>query len=88
MHDLKPLETFKVNTLQSEQFHYPLPIGALSYMEVELIDSVDIGIHRLLFYKIITTKILDNESATLSHIHQYCDVWRKKQGIKTDAMIR
>ena len=88
MHPLKPLEAFKINAIQSEQFNYPLPKEILSYKEMELIDTIDIGIHRLLFYKIINNKVLNRESSTLSHIHQYCQVWREKQGIKTEVLMR
>jgi len=88
MQDLKPIETFKIHAAQSELFHYPLNKETLSYRELELVGSYDVGIHRLLFYKIMNSKILNSNSDTLSHIHQYYEAWRKKQGIKTDSVLR
>ncbi len=88
MHDLKPIETFKVTTLFSENFHSPLHKETISYRELELADHFDIGIHRILYYNTLNFKVVQPEPYTLSHIHQYCEVWREKHGIKTEGLIR
>jgi flavin reductase (DIM6/NTAB) family NADH-FMN oxidoreductase RutF len=88
MQDLKPITDFDVLPVLSKKFQNPLNKATLSYKELELIDSFDVGIHRLLFYKIVNTEILNNESSTLSHIHQYYEAWRQKHGLKTEALIR
>ncbi|HWZ21024.1 MAG TPA: hypothetical protein VNW06_00135 [Cytophagaceae bacterium] len=86
--DLKTIENFETSLIRSEKLNHPLNAKTLSYREVELIDSFDAGIHRLLFYKTINHKMLSDESDTLSHIHQYYYTWRNNKGIKTEIAIR
>ena len=86
MQDLKPIDSFKVSQTNSEMFSNPLPPDTLSYRELELVDTFDVGIHRLLFYKIVNHKILHEGGFTLSHIHMYCEMWRRKNGIKTELV--
>jgi flavin reductase (DIM6/NTAB) family NADH-FMN oxidoreductase RutF len=86
MQTLKPLEEFKISTEKSEHLSLPLPSEALAYKELELTDSMDMGIHRLHFFKIIHEKFLHSGSA-LAHVHRFYASWEMKQGRKTHYLI-
>lgn len=88
MQDLKGVLSFNAHTIRSERFNYPLDPQTISYHEMELIDSVDVGIHRIFFYKKIHQKILNHHAVTLAHVHQYYEAWRKRKGIKTETFMR
>jgi hypothetical protein len=72
---------------ESEYFHTPLPTGIVSYRELKLVSSFDIGIHRIHIYRIISAKKNDGAS-TLAHIHAYYAQWRLDRNIPTDMLIR
>lgn len=86
MQALKPLEEFKISSEKSEHFGLPLPSEAIAYKELELTDSIDVGIHRLHFFKIIHEKIL-HAGSTLAHVHRFYAAWEMKQGRKTHYLI-
>lgn len=86
MQALKPLEEFKISTEKSEHLRLPLPSEVLAYKELELTDSIDAGIHRLHFFKIILEKFL-HPGSTLAHVHRFYAAWERKQGRKTHYLI-
>jgi flavin reductase (DIM6/NTAB) family NADH-FMN oxidoreductase RutF len=86
MQPLKPLEEFKISTEKSEYLRLPLPSEAFAYKELELTDSIDVGIHRLHFLKILHEKFLHTGSA-LAHVHRFYAAWEMKQGRKTPYLI-
>ncbi len=53
----------------------PLPLAALSYLELRRAGSVDIGIHRVHYYEIVEERELVN-GVGLAHIHRYYAQWR------------
>ncbi len=53
----------------------PLPEAVLSYMELKLVNSFDVGIHRIHSFEIIC----EEKTASglgLAHIHRYNAQWR------------
>jgi hypothetical protein len=63
---------------------YPLATG---YLELEVIDSADIGIHRLFLYRILTEDRVIN-SRTLAHVHAHYVQWRLNNGMSTEYFLR
>jgi len=88
MQDLKPEGDFELDQTRSERFDFPLPSGVLSYREMEQIDTYDIYIHRLHFYRIINQKKLKRPGDSLAHIHQYYAEWRQRKGLETQLRLR
>ena len=87
MTELKPLESFEISSERSEQLNLPLPLQVLSYKELEHLSSVDIGIHRLHFFRIVHQKTLQSQP-TLAHLHRYFAAWEKRKGGNTRYLIR
>ena len=87
MRQLTRKAEFDLAMEHSKIFHHPLPKGVGFYRELELIDQVDVGIHRLLIYKVIhALKIKDIIS--LTHIHQYYAQWRISKNLETRFLLR
>jgi hypothetical protein len=87
MRSLMPLKNFPLSHERSDQLNLPIPLQAGTYRELELIDSWDIGVHRILIYKIISKKKIKSIH-TLAHIHQYYAQWRLDHNQKTELLLR
>jgi flavin reductase (DIM6/NTAB) family NADH-FMN oxidoreductase RutF len=81
-----PLD-FELSSSFSEKFRFPLPKTVLRYFELTVEEFVDVGIHRIFLYRIENMVILQ-KGKTLSHIHQYYAEWRKRNGLKTEMLLR
>ncbi len=79
--------SFECSGKFSKTFNAPLPIGVILYRELELINSFDVGIHRILIYKVIFSEKV-SEAQTLAHIHQYYAQWRKDNGLMSQYLFR
>jgi len=88
MQKLKPKENFPFTGAHSTVFNLPLPNSVLSYRELELIDSFEHGIHKLLLYKIISGHTIANEPSTLAHIHNCYATWRYRNGLPGNFLFR
>lgn len=68
-------------------FHFPIPAGAGTYLELEAMDHHDIGIHRLLLYRIVN---LETVAAVkpLAHMHRFAIQWRLNHGLVTNVLLR
>jgi len=82
MQDLKDFSSFLVSNKRSRSYNIPLPESVAAYYELERVDSVDIGIHRIHKYKILYREKL-NDSKTLGHIHRFYAQWRLNNGKST-----
>lgn len=87
MMDLQNETRFMLHDRRSRVFNFPLPEWALRYREMIHIGSFDHGIHRIHFYRIVHTEVLENAGPTLAHIHQYYAQWRMDQGLKTTLYL-
>ncbi|MFI5134515.1 MAG: hypothetical protein ACHQD9_01560 [Chitinophagales bacterium] len=87
MQDTRHLDSFEIDDARSDQLNLPLPSQVLSYRELELTDALDIGIHRLHFFRIISQKVFRTQS-TLAHLHRYYATWERKQGHAIRYLIR
>ncbi|HEX5171721.1 MAG TPA: hypothetical protein VFW11_21225 [Cyclobacteriaceae bacterium] len=88
MRDLAGRGQFTLHDQNSDAFDFPLPAGVLRYWELSLMDSCDIGIHRVHMYRIINFKRLVENGKTLAHIHQYYAQWRQDRKIPTQLLLR
>jgi Flavin reductase like domain len=87
MKELSSRAEFVLENTVSEKFRFPLPAGVLRYFELTVLESVDVGIHRIFLYK-IENVVNVRSGKTLSHIHQYYAEWRKRNGLQTDLLLR
>ena len=85
--DLKQLEKFSFSEDLSESLKLPLPTNNLKYLELEFVDDMAIGIHNLIFFKIIKSFKTDN-SNTLAHIHRDYAQWRINNNLQSELLIR
>jgi flavin reductase (DIM6/NTAB) family NADH-FMN oxidoreductase RutF len=87
MNEMKSIDEFSIEHVRSEIFGMPIPTGTGCYFELQLIDSFDRGVHRILLYKIVHCKKI-KPIDILAHIHQYYAQWRLNQKLKDDFLIR
>ena len=88
MQELKSKEQFPFSSVSSKILELALPQFALSYRELELIDSSDHGIHRLFLFKILGSRQIENKISTLSHIHNVYATWRYFKGLSGNYLLR
>ncbi len=87
MKKMQPENNFALSNIRSHHFAIPIPSVAGSYRELEVVKSYDVGIHRILIYKILHKQIIQKIN-TLAHVHQYYAQWRIDHNLKTDYLIR
>jgi hypothetical protein len=66
----------------------PLPASVLGYRELELMESFEHGIHKLLLFKIVSMQAINNQPATLAHIHNSYATWRHNKGLTGNYLLR
>jgi hypothetical protein len=71
----------------SNSFGIPLPVGALRYIELKRIRSVDAGIHRIHLYEKVNEQNLC-DGKTLAHVHQFYVQWRLDHNLQTPMLLR
>jgi hypothetical protein len=67
---------------RSEKFHFPIPEWAVSYKEIEIERTINLGSHMLLWGKEINAKVLGESGGHLFHIHFLHYLHQKKRGIE------
>lgn len=87
MKDLNFPDGFPLSPIHSRENEIPLPESALYYRELRRIDSLDLGIHRIHFYKTLHEDRVD-EGLSLAHIHGFYAQWRNDHGLSTDYLYR
>jgi hypothetical protein len=88
MQKLKPKENFFFSESLSEVFRLPLPKSLLSYRELELVESFEHGIHKLLLYKTASSQAINKDLSTLAHIHNCYATWRYHKGLSGNYLLR
>jgi hypothetical protein len=86
MKDLRDETDFNILPERTPNFNCPLHEGTLGYRELELLDSVTVGIHRIHFYK-TASRVNRKIGATLSHIDQYYAQWRVDHKLPSTFLI-
>ncbi len=75
-------------TYNSTQFGLPVPEGCTNYYELELEDSVNIGIHRVFQFRIVNQAEVNNQKGILSHIHNTYATWRYNNHLPGNYILR
>jgi len=88
MQKLKTKENFSFSESLSKTFNFPLPTSSLSYRELELVESFERGIHKLLLYKIISSQLVNKAPFTLAHIHNSYATWRHHNNLPGNYLLR
>jgi len=88
MQELKGKNQFLFSNELSKVLHLPLPQSATYYRELELLDSLDHGIHRFFLFNIIDQHRLGNKPMTLAHIHNVYATWRYNKGLSGNYLLR
>jgi len=88
MQELRSKENFPFGQSLSENFKWPLPEQAISYKELVLLDSFTHGIHKILLFKIVNSGQLNDQNATLAHIHNSYATWRYKNHLAGNYLLR
>jgi len=87
MREMKEISSFDVSNTTTPGFQIPVPSLALNFLELKLLRSVDIGIHRIhLYEKVGNVELSSGE--TLCHIHQYYAQWRIDHGQSFKILLR
>jgi hypothetical protein len=86
MKDPQAISSFDTKE-RSKQFEIPVPSYAISYREMEVIRSVDIGIHRIYFYHVLNRATVFSADR-LTHFHQYAAQWRENHRLQTPSLFR
>ena len=63
-----PLHDMPFKTIESDQFHFPVPDFVGGYKEIEIIDHRKMGFHMLLIGKVFNEKKMVDKPASLYHI--------------------
>jgi len=63
------LDSLSFKTIQSEKFGFYIPEWIYSYKEIEILKTIDLGSHMLLWGKVVNEKTLSPSSGNLYHIH-------------------
>lgn len=88
MQDLKPAENFPFSGRLSEIYRLPVPESALSYRELELLDTFNHGIHKLMHFKVLHHHVATEGGEALSHVHNVYATWRHNKGLPGNYLLR
>lgn len=78
----------KLRDETSTKLNLPIPLGCISYYELENFKRIELGIHTLHFFKIINSAISSESNSILAHIHRDYAEWRIRNGIQTNYYFR
>jgi hypothetical protein len=87
MQDLKAKERFPFSSSLSVNFNLPIPHMALNYLELELVDSFNQNIHKLLLFKVVFQQTLIKDAAALAHIHNVYATWRHNHALPGNYLL-
>ena len=70
-HHRQPLSETKLSfeIIQSDIYKFPVPVWAVSYKEIKIVKTLNLGSHMLLWGEEINVRNLSNQSGHLYHIH-------------------
>ncbi len=88
MKGLGPAPDYPFSDQLSASFQLPVPQQVLRYQELEMMDSVDHGIHKLMLFKVRNSQVTSIEPTTLAHVHQVYATWRLKRGLPGNYLMR
>jgi len=87
MRGLQPSDKFSFSEDLSKSFKLPLPKNILLYIELEFVNEMVIGIHNIIFFRLVSSSEVD-DSNTLAHIHRDYAQWRINNGLLSEFLFR
>jgi hypothetical protein len=87
MQELRDENIFDLHIERSKTFELPVPSAMQQYRELRLLNSFDIGIHRVHMYETVYCSGRLPQSV-LSHIHLYYGQWRQDHHLNTEMLFR
>jgi hypothetical protein len=88
MRDPGSKEQYPFGKELSDYLKLPVPQQATGYRELQLTDSFEQGIHRVMLFREINRKLLSNPPSTLGHVHAAYASWRDKKGQEGNYYLR
>ncbi len=74
------LDSLPFKTIQSEKFGFNIPDKVFSYKEIEILKTINLGSHMLMWGRVINEKKLRECNGNLFHIHFLLDLYHRKVG--------
>jgi len=88
MQELKTPEHFSIlRGDRSSMYGLPLPVNTISYMELELLETTDMGIHHIHLFKINHRENI-KDGSRLMHIHAHYAAYRKSKKYNDPFLVR
>ena len=88
MQELKPAQHFPFSGQLSQLLQLPVPSSGLSYRELELCDTFNHGIHKLMHFKVLNRQTLATDRHPLSHVHNVYATWLYNKGLPGNYLLR
>jgi hypothetical protein len=74
------LDSLPFKTIQSEKFGFNVPEWVFSYKEIEILKTINLGSHMLMWGKVINEKKIQEPTGNLFHIHFLLYLYQIKVG--------
>ena len=87
MQGLKKVDDLPFSKENIDGLDWPIPQGAISCQELELLESTTIGIHEIHLFRIRAKRILNTEAERLAHIHNAYASWRHKNRFSGNYLL-
>ena len=88
MQELKSKEKFPFSERHSSHFNLPLPQEATRVRELELIDNINVGIHKLMLFRVVSDTASVSSATSLAHVHNVYATWRKNRQLGGNFLLR
>lgn len=88
MQEMKPKDNFPFGNTISAHLQLPVPESALSYRELDLQDSFNHGIHKLMLFRVLSSHQIQDNPSTLAHIHNAYATWRHNNRLPGNYLLR
>ena len=88
MQELKAKGKHPFSGMVSDNLQLPIPQMPLRYRELELEESFVHGIHRVMNFKVLYEKKIQDISASLAHIHNTYATWRQNNQLSGNYLLR
>jgi len=85
---LKTADHFPFSSSFSKNLRLPLPLQAIAYRELTLLDSFTRGIHKIMLFKMDFYQPAAPADAALQHIHNSYATWRHKNNLAGNYLLR
>jgi hypothetical protein len=87
MKDMTARRDFDLHPAAAATLGVPLPAGVIHYRELEWVNYLEIGIHRIYCYRVLHAESVAS-ARRLAHVHKYYVQWRENAGLATEYLFR